>query len=95
MSRYLLDVNVLIALIAPAHVQQEQGARVQTASGALGLPSLAPLTRMQAWGVPEIKVGESLALLGFAFTGERGDAVMRVEYLFVGGKTYGLRSSPA
>ena len=30
---------------------------------------LAPLTRMQAWGVPEIKAGDSLALLGFTFTG--------------------------
>jgi hypothetical protein len=56
---------------------------------------LAPLPRMQAWGVPEIKVGDPLALLGFTFTGEKGDAVLRVEYLFLGGKTYGLRSSPA
>jgi hypothetical protein len=56
---------------------------------------LAPLTRLQAWAVPEIKVGESLALLGFTFTGEKGDAVVRAEYLFLGGKVYGLRSSPA
>ncbi len=56
---------------------------------------LAPLTRMNAWGVPEIKNGDSLAVLGFTFTGEKGDAVLRVEYLFLGGKTYGLRSSPA
>jgi len=56
---------------------------------------LAPLTRMQAWAVPEIKNGDSIALLGFTFTGEKGDPVLRVEYLFVGGKTYGLRSSPA
>jgi hypothetical protein len=56
---------------------------------------LAPLSRMQAWGVPEIKVGEDLALLGFTFSGEKGDAVLRVEYLFLRGKTYGLRSAPA
>jgi hypothetical protein len=56
---------------------------------------LAPLSRMQTWGVPEIKVGDTVAMLGFAFTGEKGDAVLRVEYLFAGGKTYGLRSSPA
>lgn len=56
---------------------------------------LAPLTRMNAWAVPEIKNGDSVAMLGFTFTGEKGDAVMRVEYLFAGGKTYGLRSSPA
>jgi hypothetical protein len=56
---------------------------------------LAPLSRMQAWGVPEIKVGDALALVGFTFAGEKGDAVLRVEYLFAGGKAYGLRSSPA
>ena len=56
---------------------------------------LAPLPRMQAWGVPEIKPGDAVAMLGFAFSGEKGDAVLRVEYLFLAGKTYGLRSSPA
>ena len=56
---------------------------------------LAPLQRMQAWAIPEIKAGDALAMLGFTFTGEKGDAVLRVEYLFAGGKTYGLRSSPA
>ena len=56
---------------------------------------LAPLTRMQAWAVPEIKPGEPLAVLGFAFSGEKGEPVLRVEYLFAGGKTYGLRSAPA
>ena len=56
---------------------------------------LAPLPRLQAWGVPEVKAGDTVALLGFTFTGEKGDAVLRAEYLFAGGKTYGLRSSPA
>lgn len=56
---------------------------------------LAPLTRMQAWQVPELKDGDRVALLGFTFTGEKGDAVLRAEYIFVGGKAYGLRSSPA
>jgi hypothetical protein len=56
---------------------------------------LAPLTRMQAWGVPEIKAGDALAVLGFTFAAEQGAAILRAEYLFVGGKTYGLRSSPA
>jgi hypothetical protein len=59
------------------------------------LVELAPLTRMEAWKVPEIKPGDSLAVLGFTFTGEKGDAVLRAEYLFAGGKVYGLRSSPA
>jgi len=56
---------------------------------------LAPLTRMQAWKVPEIKNGDTLGVLGFTFTGEKGDAVLRAEYLFIGGQVYGLRSSPA
>jgi hypothetical protein len=56
---------------------------------------LAPLSRMQAWSVPEIKTGDSVAVLGFTFAGEQGAAILRAEYLFLGGKTYGLRSSPA
>lgn len=56
---------------------------------------LAPLSRMNAWQVPEIKNGDRLALLGFTFAGEKGEPILRAEYLFVGGKVYGLRSSPA
>lgn len=56
---------------------------------------LAPLTRLQAWKVPEIKPGTSLSVLGFTFTGEKGEAILRAEYLFLDGKVYGLRSSPA
>jgi hypothetical protein len=56
---------------------------------------LAPLTRMEAWKVPEIKPGDMLGVLGFTFTGENGGAVLRAEYLFLGGQVYGLRSSPA
>jgi Family of unknown function (DUF6152) len=55
---------------------------------------LAPLTRMQAWKVSEIKSGTDLAVLGFTFQGEQGRAVLRAEYLFLGDQTYGLRSSP-
>jgi Family of unknown function (DUF6152) len=56
---------------------------------------LAPLTRLQAWNMPEIESGTSLSVVGFTFAGERGDAILRAEFLFVGGKAYGLRSSPA
>jgi hypothetical protein len=56
---------------------------------------LAPLTRMDAWKVAEIKAGETIGVLGFTFAGEKGDAVLRAEYLFAGGKVYGLRSAPA
>lgn len=56
---------------------------------------LAPLSRMNAWQVPEIKPGDPVGVLGFTFSGEKGDAILRAEYVFVGGKAYGLRSSPA
>lgn len=56
---------------------------------------LAPLTRMEAWKVAEIKVGAQVAMVGFTLTDEKGEAVLRVEYLFADGKTYALRSGPA
>ena len=56
---------------------------------------LAPLTRMSAWQVAEIKAGERIAAVGFTLKDEKGEAVMRVEYLYADGKVYGLRSSPA
>lgn len=56
---------------------------------------LAPIFRMNQWQVPELKVGDAVAMVGFTLTGEQGEAVLRVEYLFVGDKAYGLRSSPA
>lgn len=55
---------------------------------------LAPLTRLETWKVPEIKVGASISVLGFIFKDEKGEPILRAEYLFVGGKAYGLRSSP-
>ena len=55
---------------------------------------LAPLTRMDAWKVPEIRAGDAVGVLGFTYNGEKGDAVLRAEYLFLGGQVYGLRSSP-
>ena len=56
---------------------------------------LAPLTRMQAWQVQEIKPGTAVSVVGFTLREEKGDAVLRVEYLFVDGKAYALRSGPA
>lgn len=55
---------------------------------------LAPLTRLSAWGVEEIKPGTELAVIGFTSAGEKGEPVLRAEYLFVAGQVYGLRSSP-
>ena len=56
---------------------------------------LAPLTRMSAWKVPEIKPGDTVAVLGFTFTGEKGEALLRAEFLWSGGGVYALRSGPA
>lgn len=70
-------------------------AQVPTRKDRQWVIELAPLTRMQAWAVAEIKPGDALAMLGYTFAGEKGDAVLRVEYLFVGDKAYGLRSAPA
>lgn len=56
---------------------------------------LAPLTRMQAWQVKEIKPGTVVSMVGFTLREEKGEAVLRAEYLFVDGKAYALRSGPA
>jgi hypothetical protein len=56
---------------------------------------LAPLSRKAAWKVAEIKPVDRLAVLGFTFAGERGEPILRIEYLWAGGGAYGLRSSPA
>jgi hypothetical protein len=56
---------------------------------------LAPLLRLQDWSVPQIAVGANLAVLGFTFKDEKGQAVLRAEYLWLQGKTYGMRSGPA
>ncbi|TFZ00803.1 hypothetical protein EZ313_20385 [Ramlibacter henchirensis] len=55
---------------------------------------LAPLTRMEAWKVAEIKPGALVSVVGFGLKDEK-EPVVRAEYLFVDGKAYGLRSSPA
>jgi hypothetical protein len=54
---------------------------------------LAPLTRMEAWKVAEIKPGTQVAVLGFGLIDEK-EPILRAEYLFVNGRAYGLRSSP-
>lgn len=74
------------ALLAKAQLPARRDRRWQV--------ELAPLTRMQAWGVAEIKPGDALELLGFTFAGERGEAVLRAEFLFAQGRVFGLRSAP-
>jgi hypothetical protein len=55
---------------------------------------LAPLTRLVAWQVPEVKVGDRVAVLGYTREGEP-EARTRAEFLLAGGKVYPLRSLPA
>ena len=56
---------------------------------------LAPLGRVQAWNIAEIRPGDSVAVPGFTLIGEKGAAILRTEFLFIAGKTYGMRLSPA
>jgi hypothetical protein len=72
-----------------------KGARLPTRQDQRWHIELAPLSRMQAWQMPEIKNGDTVSMLGYTFAGEKGDAILRVEYLWAGGKVVGLRSSPA
>lgn len=74
------------ALLAKAAAPQRKDRRWEV--------ELAPLTRMEAWKVAPLKAGDSVGVLGFTFKEEKGDAVLRAEYLFADGKVYGLRSSP-
>lgn len=55
---------------------------------------LAPLSRLDAWKVSEIKAGAAFAAVGFTFKNEIGSATLRAEYIWVEGKVYALRSSP-
>lgn len=104
------DLEVAADLKLPADLAKRpvpaQSAGVDGAKlfGAAALPTrkdkvwhieLAPISRMNAWQVAELKDGDRVAMVGFTFAGEKGDPVLRVEYLLVGAKTYGLRSSPA
>ena len=75
------------ALLAKAVVPTRQDKRWEI--------ELAPMSRLQAWNVAEIKPGTSIAVLGFTLIAEKGEALLRAEYLFVADNTYALRSSPA
>jgi hypothetical protein len=56
---------------------------------------LAPLSRIEAWKIAEIKPGTTVSVVGFGLRDTNAEAVVRAEYLFVEGKVYALRSSPA
>jgi len=55
---------------------------------------LAPLTRMEAWKVREIKTGERVAVVGYTFKDEKGSATLRAEFLLRDGSVTPLRSAP-
>lgn len=55
---------------------------------------LSPMIRIEAWKIPQPKVGDIVAAIGYTFKDEKGGAFTRVEYLLIGGRAYGLRSSP-
>ena len=56
---------------------------------------LAPLFRLSQWQLTELAAGTQVSVVGFTFKEEQGAPLLRAEYLFVGERTYGLRSSPA
>lgn len=72
-----------------------QAAQLPTRKDRIWHIELAPISRLEQWKVVPVKTGETIGVLGYTFTGEKGDAVLRAEYLFAGGKVYALRSSPA
>jgi hypothetical protein len=69
-------------------------ARLPKRGDAVWAVELAPLTRMNAWSVPEIRNGDRIEVLGFTFKDEAGSATLRAEYVWVAGRAYGLRSGP-
>lgn len=55
----------------------------------------APLSRMQQWGLSQPpKVGDRIEVIGYGLA-EGNKRVLRVEYLFLDGKAFAFRSSPA
>ncbi len=54
----------------------------------------APIARMDAWKVAAPSVGDKLAVVGYTFKDEKGEATLRVEFIIGNGKVTPLRSSP-
>jgi hypothetical protein len=90
----------LLSLATPAQWSNVDGAKVLAAAR---LPNrrgdwtieLPPMTRIQAWKVPQPKVGDTAAAVAYSFPDETGDMFARVECLIIGQQLYGLRSNPA
>jgi hypothetical protein len=69
-------------------------AKAPTRKDAVWEVEFAPITRMDAWKVAPIKVGEKIAVVGYTFKDEKGEATLRVEFLIGNGKVTPLRSPP-
>ena len=69
-------------------------AKAPTRKDAVWEVEFAPITRMDAWKVAPIKAGEKIAVIGYTFKDEKGEATLRVEFLIGNGKVTPLRSSP-
>lgn len=104
-----IEIEVPVGLKKPADLAKRtvppQSAQVDGAAllAKAGVPrradrrwtvELAPLTRMDAWKVPRLEPGDTVSVVGFTYRDESGEPVLRAEYLFVGDRAYGLRSSP-
>jgi hypothetical protein len=68
-------------------------AQLPTAAAGDWEVEFAPLSRMEAWKVAPLKAGDQVELIGYAGVAGK-PKLMRVEYLIINGRAYGLRSSP-
>lgn len=83
----------------PAQSQALDGAGILAKTALPASPAgdweveFAPIARLEAWAVAPLKVGDRVELIGYAGVPDK-PKLLRVEYLFVNGQAYGLRSSP-
>lgn len=84
----------------PAQAQRVDGSALLKKTALPSQPAgdweveFAPLTRMEAWGLREpLRAGDRIELVGYALAGSP-KKLLRVEYMFAGGRAYAFRSSP-
>ena len=106
-AEFMLEVNGApppAALTRFAIPKQSAGVDAITVLGTAKAPTrkdkvweveLAPITRMDAWKVTPVKVGEKVSVVGYTHKDEKGEAILRVEFLIGNGKVTPLRSSPS
>lgn len=88
--------RVVPAQSAPVDAADLLGrARLPARRDRLWRVELAPLTRMQAWGITGLADGDAVGVLGFELADPKAAPLLRAEFLFTGSKAVGLRSSPA